>query len=64
MVGQLSTIFTCIEIKGNKSLEFENDKSSDLPAGQRDEPYDKARLRPCQTCQLMVEKLHVLWRAR
>ena len=42
MVGQLSTIFTCIEIKGNKSLEFENDKSSDLPAGQRDEPYDKA----------------------
>ena len=44
MVNQLGTIFTCIEIKWNKSLEFENDKSSDLRAGWHDEPYDEAGL--------------------
>ena len=42
VVGQLGTIFTCIEIKWNKSLEFENDKSSDLHAGQHNKSYDKA----------------------
>ena len=41
MVNQLGTIFTCIEIKWNKSLEFENDKSSDLRAERRDESYDE-----------------------
>ena len=42
MVNQLDTIFSCIEIKWNKSLEFENDKLSDLCAGRRDESYDEA----------------------
>ena len=44
MVDQLGTIFTCIEIKWNKSLEFENDKSSDLRARLRDESYDEMGL--------------------
>ena len=38
---QLDTIFTYLEIKWNRLLEFENDKSSDLCAGQHDETYDK-----------------------
>ena len=41
MVDQLGTIFTCIELKWNKLLEFENDKSFDLRARQRDESYDE-----------------------
>ena len=41
MVNKLGTIFTWIEIKWNKSLEFENDKSSDLRARQRDESYNE-----------------------
>ena len=41
MVDQLGTIFTCLEIKWNKSLEFENDKLSDLCAGQHNESYDE-----------------------
>ena len=41
MVDQLDTIFTCLEIKWNKLLEFENDESSDLCAGQHNESYDK-----------------------
>ena len=42
MVDQLGTIFSCIETKWNKSLEFENDKLSDLRAGRRDESYNEA----------------------
>ena len=41
VVDQLDTIFTCLEIKWNKSLVFENDKLSDLHAGQCDESYDE-----------------------
>ena len=41
---QLDTIFTHLEIKWNRSLEFENDKLSDLCAGWRDESYDKVGL--------------------
>ena len=44
MVNQLGTIFTCLEIKWNKSLEFENDKLSDLCARQHNESYDKMGL--------------------
>ena len=44
MVDQLGTIFTCIEKKWNKLLEFENDKLSDLCAGQCDESNDEAGL--------------------
>ena len=42
MHDQLDTIFTHLEIKWNKSQEFENDKSSDLCAEWRDESYDEA----------------------
>ena len=42
MRDQLDTIFTHLEIKWNRSQEFENDKSSDLCAERRDESYDKA----------------------
>ena len=42
MRNQLDTIFTHLEIKQNRSQEFENDKSSDLCAEQRDESYDEA----------------------
>ena len=38
---QLDTIFTHLEIKWNRSQEFENDKSSDLRAKRRDESYDE-----------------------
>ena len=41
MVDQLGTIFTCLEIKRNKLLEFENDKSSDLCARRHNESYDE-----------------------
>ena len=41
MVDQLGTIFTCLEIKQNKLLEFENDKSSDLCARRHNESYDE-----------------------
>ena len=41
MVDQLGTIFTCIEIKWNESLEFENDKLFDLRAGRHNESYDE-----------------------
>ena len=41
MVDQLGTIFTCIEIRWNNLLEFENDKSSDLHAGWHNESYDE-----------------------
>ena len=41
MVDQLDTIFKCLEIKRNKLLEFENDKSSDLCARWCDESYDE-----------------------
>ena len=41
MADQLNTIFTCLEIRWNKSLEIENDKSSDLCARQHDTSYDK-----------------------
>ena len=44
MANQLNTIFTCLEIKWNKLLEFENDKSSDLHAGWCDESYDEMGL--------------------
>ena len=39
---QLDTIFTHLEIKRNRLQEFENDKSSDLCAEQRDESHDEA----------------------
>ena len=42
MRNQLDTIFTHLEIKRNRSQEFENDKSSDLCAKQCDESYDEA----------------------
>ena len=42
MRDQLDTIFTHLEIKWNRSQEFENGKSSDLCAERRDESYDKA----------------------
>ena len=42
MRDQLDTIFTHLEIKWNRSQEFENDKSSDLCAERRDESYDGA----------------------
>ena len=41
---QLDTIFTHLEIKWNRSQEFENDKSSDLCAEWRNESYDEAGL--------------------
>ena len=41
VVDQLGTIFTCLEIKRNKLLEFENDKSSDLCARRHNESYDE-----------------------
>ena len=44
MVNQLGTIFTCLEMKWNKLLEFENDTSSDLCARQCDESYDEMGL--------------------
>ena len=44
MHDQLDTIFTYLEIKWNKLLEFENDKSSDLHAGRRNESYDNMGL--------------------
>ena len=39
---QLDTIFTHLEIKRNRSQEFENDKSSDLCAERCDESNDEA----------------------
>ena len=42
MHDQLDTIFTHLEIKQNRSQEFENDKSSDLCAEWRDESHDEA----------------------
>ena len=42
--NQLDTIFTHLEIKWNRSLEFENDKLSDLCAEWRDESYDEVGL--------------------
>ena len=36
--------FTYLEIKRNRSQEFENDKSSDLCAERRDESYDEVGL--------------------
>ena len=42
MRNQLDTIFTHLEIKRNRLQEFENDKSSDLCAEQRNESYDEA----------------------
>ena len=44
MRDQLDTIFTLLEIKWNRSQEFENDKLSDLCAERRDESYDGAGL--------------------
>ena len=44
MVDQLDTMFTYLEIKWNKLLEFENDKLSDLHAGWRNESYDETSL--------------------
>ena len=44
MHDQLDTIFTHLEIKWNRSQEFENDKSSDLCAERRDESYDEVSL--------------------
>ena len=41
---QLDTIFTHLEIKWNRSLEFENDKSSDLCARWCNETYDETSL--------------------
>ena len=41
MHDQLDTIFTLLEIKRNRSQEFENDKSSDLCAERCDESHDK-----------------------
>ena len=42
MCDQPDTIFTHLEIKWNRSQEFENDKLSDLCAKRRDESYDGA----------------------
>ena len=42
MRDQLDTIFTHLEIKWNRSQEFENDKLSDLCAERRNESYDEA----------------------
>ena len=44
MRNQLDTIFTHLEIKWNRSQEFENDKSSDLCAKRRNESYDETGL--------------------
>ena len=44
MVSQPSTIFTYIEIKWNKSLEFENDKLPDLHAEWHDKSYGQLGL--------------------
>ena len=44
MCDQLDTIFTYLEIKWNKLLEFENDKLSDFCARQPDKTYDKMSL--------------------
>ena len=41
MRNQLDTIFTHLEIKWNRSLEFENDKLSDLSARWHNETYDE-----------------------
>ena len=41
VVNQLNIIFTCIEIKWNKSLELENNKLSDLHAGWHNGSYDR-----------------------
>ena len=41
VVDQLSTIFTYVEIKWIKLLEFENDKSPDLHAGWHNKSYDQ-----------------------
>ena len=42
MHDQLDTTFTHLEIKWNRLLEFENNKSSDLCAGWHGESYDEA----------------------